>query len=77
MMDLSKWKAFADDNLNVAEIKIFVCDKEENIVRKGEIADYQHFLLFAQCFQKASFLWFIKLKIMLSTVTVAQMIIFV
>ena len=26
----------------------------ENIVGKGENADYQHFLLFPQCFQKAS-----------------------
>ena len=27
----------------------------ENIVGKAENADYQHFLLFPQCFQKASF----------------------
>ena len=27
----------------------------ENIVGKGENAGYQHFLLFPQCFQKASF----------------------
>ena len=27
----------------------------ENIMGKGENAGYQHFLLFAQCFQKASF----------------------
>ena len=27
----------------------------ENIVDKGENAGYQHFLLFPQCFQKASF----------------------
>ena len=26
----------------------------ENIVRKGENAGYQHFLLFPQCFQKPS-----------------------
>ena len=26
----------------------------ENIVGKGENAGYQHFLLFPQCFQKAS-----------------------
>ena len=31
-------------------------DRLENIVRKGENAGYQHFLLFPQCFQKASFL---------------------
>ena len=34
---------------------ISVLDKVENIVEKGENADYQHFLLFPQCFQKASF----------------------
>ena len=27
----------------------------ENIMGKGENAGYQHFLLFPQCFQKASF----------------------
>ena len=30
-------------------------DREENIVGKGENAGYQHFLLFLQSFQKASF----------------------
>ena len=28
---------------------------EKNIVGKGENAGYQHFLLFPQCFEKASF----------------------
>ena len=28
----------------------------ENIMGKGENAGYQHFLLFPQCYQKASFL---------------------
>ena len=32
---------------------IFICDRVENIVGKGENAGYQHFLLFPQCFQKA------------------------
>ena len=34
---------------------ISVFDRVENIVEKGESAGYQHFLLFPQCFQKASF----------------------
>ena len=34
---------------------IFVFDRIENIVGKGENAGYQHFLLFLHCFQKASF----------------------
>ena len=31
---------------------IFVCDRVENIVEKGENAGYQHFLLFPRCFQR-------------------------
>ena len=39
-------------------------DRVENIVVKGENAGYyQHFLLFPQCFQKASFLWSLKVGI--------------
>ena len=34
---------------------ISVFDRVEKIVRKGENAGYQHFLLFPQCFEKASF----------------------
>ena len=34
---------------------IYVFDRVENIVGKGENAGYQHFLLFPQCFQKFSF----------------------
>ena len=33
---------------------IFVFDRVENIVGKGENAGYQHFLLVPQCFQEAS-----------------------
>ena len=34
---------------------ISVFDSAENIVGKRENAGYQHFLLFLQCFKKASF----------------------
>ena len=34
---------------------ISVYDRVENIVGKGENAGYQHFLLFPQCLEKASF----------------------
>ena len=34
---------------------ISVCDRIGNIVGKGENAGYQHFLLFPQCFENASF----------------------
>ena len=43
---LTKLKACADDEFIVAEMMISVCDRVENIVRKGKNADYQHFLLF-------------------------------
>ena len=52
---LSKSKALADDKINVSEKLKFDLGRVENIVGKGENAGYQHFLLFPQCFQKASF----------------------
>ena len=55
ILDWTKLKAFADDKLNVAEMMISVSKSVENIVGKGENAGYQQFLLFPQCFQKASF----------------------
>ena len=50
---LSKLKAFAGNKLNNTEMMKSVFDWIENIVRKGENAGYQRFLLFP-CFQKAS-----------------------
>ena len=52
-LDSSKFKEFAEDS--------FKCDKNgrkffkwlENTVGKREIARYEQFLLFPQCFQKA------------------------
>ena len=55
ILDWSKFKAFADDKLNVARIMISVSDRVRNIVGKGENAGYQHFLLFPQCFLKGFF----------------------
>ena len=46
VLDRTKFKAFADDKLNVAKILIYVFDRVENIMGKGENAGYQHFLLF-------------------------------
>ena len=54
ILDVTKWKAFADDKINVAQMMISVIDRVENIVGKGKNAGYQHFLLFPQCFQKSS-----------------------
>ena len=44
---------------------ISVFDSVENIVGIGENAGYQHFLLFPQCFQKASFSGLVKVGIVL------------
>ena len=50
-----KFKAFADNKLNVARKMISVYDMIENMVGKKEKnAGYQHFLLLPQCFQKAA-----------------------
>ena len=38
MLDLSKFKAFADDNSNVAKMAKFVIDRIENISGRGENA---------------------------------------
>ena len=43
------------NKINVTYKMNFVIGNVENIVGKGENAGYQHFLLFPQCFQKASF----------------------
>ena len=58
-----KLKAFADDTLNATQMTISVFDRLENIVGKEENAGYQHFLLFTQGFQKASFWASLKLGI--------------
>ena len=52
--DWSKLKAFADNKIKILKMIIFVFDRVENIVGKGENAGCQHFLLFPQCFQKVS-----------------------
>ena len=55
ILDWSKFKAFADDKINVSEMMISFSDKVENIVGKGENAGDQHFLLSTQGFQQPSF----------------------
>ena len=54
ILDWSKLKTFADDKMKYAKMMIVVFDRVENLVGKGENAGYQHFLLFPQCFPKAS-----------------------
>ena len=44
-----KFKAFADNKINLSEKLKFVLGRVENIVGKEEDASFQHFLLFLQC----------------------------
>ena len=54
-LDWTRLEAFRDDQSNVVRIMISVFQRVENIVGKGENPGlYQHFLIFLQCFQKAS-----------------------
>ena len=48
-------KAFADDNIDVTQTWKFDLGTVMNIAGEGEIAGYQHFFVFSQCFQKHSF----------------------
>ena len=56
ILDESKLKVFADDNLNEAKMTIYVFDRARKIVGKGENVGNQHFLLLPQCFKKSPFL---------------------
>ena len=47
-----KLKEFADDNFNLLENSRKLFKQVENTVGKGEIARYEQFLVFPQCFQK-------------------------
>ena len=53
--DSSKLKGFADDNFKFDENGRKFSKQVENTVGKGEIARYEQFLLFPQCFQKTFF----------------------
>ena len=56
ILDSSKLKEFADDNFKFDKNGRKLSKRVENTVGKGEIACYEQFLLFPQCFQKACFL---------------------
>ena len=55
ILELSKLKETADDNFKFDENSRKFSKQVENTVGKGEIARYEQFLLFPQCFQKACF----------------------
>ena len=52
MIDSSKLKEFADDNFKFNENERKIFKGLENTVGKREIACYEQFLFFPQCFQK-------------------------
>ena len=52
ILDSSRLKAFADDNFELNENGRKFSNQIENTAGKGEIARYEQFLLFQQCFQK-------------------------
>ena len=52
ILDSSKLKEFADDIFELDENSRKFSQQIENTVGKGEIARYEQFLLFPQCFQK-------------------------
>ena len=54
-LDWSKLKALKEDKIIVTEKLKFVLGRIENIMGKGEIAGYQHFLLFPKMFSKGLF----------------------
>ena len=51
-LDYSKLKEFAGDNFKFVPNGRKFSEKVENTVGKEEIARYEQFLLFPQCFQK-------------------------
>ena len=51
-LDSSKLKEFDDDNFKFDENVRKFCKWVENTVEKREIARYEQFLLFPQCFEK-------------------------
>ena len=55
ILDSSKLKEFADDNFKFDKNGRKLSKQVENTVGKGEVARYEQFLLFPQCFQKACF----------------------
>ena len=55
ILDSSKLKEFADDSFKSDENERKLSKQVESTVGKEEIARYEQFLLFPQCFQKASF----------------------
>ena len=54
ILDSSQREEFADNNFKCDEKSRKFSKRVENTVGKGEIARYEQFLIFPQCFQKTS-----------------------
>ena len=52
ILDSAKLREFADDKFEFDEKDGKFSERVENAVGKGEIARYEQFLLFPQCFQR-------------------------
>ena len=63
ILDWSRLKKFANDKIKVTLKQEVNLGWVENIAGKGENVGDQHFLLFSQCFQKASFSGSLKVEI--------------
>ena len=63
ILDESKSKAFADDKMKVLTKMIFVFDRVENILGKGENDSLPSMLHFPQCLQKAFHSGLLKVRI--------------
>ena len=75
LFDLSNLKAFGEDKINVTQKLKLDSGRIENIVGNGENVGHRHFLLFPQCFQKASSQGSLKLRIVwkrVNTITPAD-----
>ena len=55
MLNSFELKQSSDDNFKFDENSRKFPERVENIVGKGEIARYEQFLLYPQCFQKVYF----------------------
>ena len=59
ILEMSRLNVFADDKLNLSQVSKFFCETLEDIVRKVEYTNYQHYLFSRDDF-KAFFPKFVK-----------------
>ena len=63
ILALTRLKAFADNKFIDAKMVVPALSRIEKLWEREENAGYQHFLLFTQCFEKASHLGSLKVVI--------------